>query len=255
MNYAKIIILALLLFSLTLLNSLNLEFVNGDTLEAKVLKADAEKVYVQHAKTLLIIDRKLILTKIIDKKGKVKFNSFHEIINLENEADLTKIQTLSEPPEPKEKFTLENRNFIYANVSAIFFGMGGGVGYERFVSNHVSVSVGYNQGEILYLFSKYSEVKYSEITIDIKLVPHSNHNISGELGVGGTFWKLEKHRDDSYTGSGDMIVYDENFFPTFNFGMRYQPDKIGITFRAGLRTMIQNNKSLPTLHINLGWRF
>ena len=73
MNYAKIVILALLLFSLTLLNSLNLEFVNGDTLEAKVLKADAEKVYVQNAKTLLIIDRKLILTKIVDKKDKYQF--------------------------------------------------------------------------------------------------------------------------------------------------------------------------------------
>jgi len=255
MYYAKILMLTLLLFSLTLLKSLNLEFVNGETLEVKVLKADIEKVYVQHAKTLLIIDRKLILTKIVDIKGKVKFNSFHQTVDLENETDLVKLQTLPEPSEPKEKFVLENRNVIYANVSTIFFGMGVGVGYERFVSNHVSVSVGYNQGEILTLFSKYSEVKYSEIPIDIKLVPHSNHNISGELGVGGTFWKLAKHRDDSYTGSGDKIVYEENFFPTFNFGMRYQPDKTGITFRAGLRTMIENDKSLPTLHINLGFRF
>jgi len=254
MHFSKILILSLLLCFITLLNSLNVEFLNGDTLDLKVLKADAEKVYAKHAKTLLIVNRKLIITKIVDQKGKVKYNSFHDIINLENEADLSKLLTLPEPPTPKEKFKIENRNFLYLNISTVIMGLGGGFSYERFINNHVTITTGYTAGEIFTPFSFFAKTKYSTIPLEVKFVPQSHLNFSGELGGGVDYLQWETYESVFFDNKVKTKIHDR-FIPSFSFGLRYQPDKAGFAFKAGIKTIYHGGKSMPSLLLNFGVRF
>jgi len=254
MNYAKIIILALLLFSLTLLNSLSLTFINDEELDLKLLRANQEKIYAKSGKTLFIINRKLVSTPVENQEGRVKFNSFNEIIEITAEADLNKLQ---KPEEPKVTFkeSYGGRNFLYLELASLLNGFTAGFNYEFFISKSLALSAGINSGSTIdVFFLSESETKFNSVLMGIKLTPSIHKPFAPELGYSMEYIEWETTQSSLFSSEEEVIDKDEDYISSLVFGFRYQPEKTGIAFKSGGKLLMKDGKANPGLYLNIGIR-
>ncbi len=255
MTFSKLVVTSIFIYAITLLSSFNLEFVNGDSLDVKILKTNADMVYVKHAKTLLIIDRKLILTKIVDQKGKIKFNSFHEIIEFKQESDLTKLPNETNNNAPFDE-DLRKNNFLFLGLFSLFNGLGGEISYDFFLSKSIAISTGLNSGATFNFFSFASYItEFSSIPVGIRLVPNIQKTFTTEFGYSIEYFMWET-KEQSLFGSEEVIVdKGEEFISSLLFGFRYHKAKEGFAFKSGAKILIKDEDINPGLYLSIGMCF
>ena len=255
---AKIILFTLLMVTYSYLNCMKLEFVNGQALEGQLIRSTEKSIYFENDKVLLIIDPNLVKTEIPSTEGKLNFNSYDEVVEINSRVDLNKLlEAESSLKKKKNNVAAGGKHFLFWECSSGLGGLGFGGNYELAFCPFGTISLGYSKGtSFQFFFLSAYEREYFSVPLALRLGAKFDSPISPELGFAVEYVKWKNYEQSIFGTDRVLVDKGEEFMPSILAGICYLPPSSGLAMKSGVKVHInQSEIGGVGLYLDLGFRF